>query len=713
MYRLLLTLLGIVAMTLSAGAGLVTPSQMGTGALLLDTNERGKYVEAPRVATDFDITVTGPIARTRVTQQFKNPTNGWIEGTYVFPLSEKAAVDSLRMVIGDRIVVGEIKERQEARQIYEEAKARGQKAALLDQERTNVFTNQVANIGPRETVVIQIEYQEPVAQSGGLFSLRVPTVVAPRYLPDPKPVVSENAPFYTVEDSVPDRDRITPPVLDPGRNAPVNPLTLTVRLNPGFALGEVASSYHDATAENSPEGGKTVTLARTEFADRDFELTWKPAQGAAPEIGLFSETVNGADYALAYVMPPATPAPEKRIPRDVVFVIDNSGSMGGPSMSQAKASLLYAMGRLDPADRFNVIRFDDTMDILFPDAVMASRDNVETAKNFVGRLEASGGTEMIPPLRAALRDARPDDEGTLRQVVFITDGAIANEQEMFDILGAMRGRSRVFMVGIGSAPNSYLMTRAAELGRGSYAMIGEGGQVEDRMRELFAKLENPAVTDLKASFDQASADVTPAMLPDIYQGEPALFLMKMPERKGAMTLSAKVAGRDWRVSLPLAEAKSGSGIAKLWARRKIDDAEVARTMGAITPDEADKRILALALEHHLVSRVSSLVAVDKTPARKPGDKLSRADIPLNLPAGWDFDSVFGKEEMPAVLERDAKLDATLIALRKTAESRQANAVKTVDLPQTATPSELLMLLGALLSLMALVFAFLARRARLA
>lgn len=713
MYRLLLTLLGIVAMTLSAGAGLVTPSQMGTGALLLDTNEPGKYVEAPRVATDFDITVTGPIARTRVTQQFKNPTNGWIEGTYVFPLSEKAAVDSLRMVIGDRIVVGEIKERQEARQIYEEAKARGQKAALLDQERTNVFTNQVANIGPRETVVIQIEYQEPVAQSGGLFSLRVPTVVAPRYLPDPKPVVSENAPFYTVEDSVPDRDRITPPVLDPGRNAPVNPLTLTVRLNPGFALGEVASSYHDATAENSPEGGKTVTLARTEFADRDFELTWKPAQGAAPEIGLFSETVNGADYALAYVMPPATPAPEKRIQRDVVFVIDNSGSMGGPSMSQAKASLLYAMGRLDPADRFNVIRFDDTMDILFPDAVMASRDNVETAKNFVGRLEASGGTEMIPPLRAALRDARPDDEGTLRQVVFITDGAIANEQEMFDILGAMRGRSRVFMVGIGSAPNSYLMTRAAELGRGSYAMIGEGGQVEDRMRELFAKLENPAVTDLKASFDQASADVTPAMLPDIYQGEPALFLMKMPERKGAMTLSAKVAGRDWRVSLPLAEAKSGSGIAKLWARRKIDDAEVARTMGAITPDEADKRILALALEHHLVSRVSSLVAVDKTPARKPGDKLSRADIPLNLPAGWDFDSVFGKEEMPAVLERDAKLDATLIALRKTAESRQANAVKTVDLPQTATPSELLMLLGALLSLMALVFAFLARRARLA
>lgn len=711
MYRLLLTLLGVIAMTLSAGAGLVTPAQMGTGALLLNTNEPGKYVEAPRVATDFDITVTGPIARTRVTQKFKNPTNGWIEGTYVFPLSEKAAVDTLKMVIGNRVIIGDIKERREAKQIYEEAKAKGQKAALLDQKRANIFTTQVANIGPNETVVIQIEYQEAVAQSGGLFSLRVPTVVAPRYMPDPQIVVSENAQFFTVKDSVPDRDRITPPVLDPRKSAPVNPLTLTVHLNPGFALGEVASSFHDVTAEVSPEGGKTITLAMFEFADRDFELTWKPSPGAEPGIGLFSERVNGNDYALVYVTPPTAAAREKRIPRDVVFVIDNSGSMGGPSMSQAKASLLYALGRLDPADRFNVIRFDDTMDILFPDTVMANRDNVETAKNFVGRLEASGGTEMIPPLRAALRDARPDDESTLRQVVFITDGAIANEQEMFDILTAMRGRSRVFMVGIGSAPNSYLMTRAAELGRGSYAMIGEGGQVEDRMRELFAKLENPAVTNLKATLDQASAEVTPAILPDIYQGEPVLILMKMPERKGGLSLSAKVAGRDWLVSLPLTKAEAGSGIAKLWARRKIDDAEVAQTMGTITPDEADKRILALALEHHLVSRVSSLVAVDKTPSRQPGEKLTRADVPLNLPAGWDYDKVFGEEPAPDMLERDAKLDVTLIAMSKTRVSHEANAVKTVDLPQTATPSELLMLLGALLSLLALVLALLARRAR--
>ncbi|WP_162918832.1 marine proteobacterial sortase target protein [Taklimakanibacter deserti] len=714
MYRILLTLLGVIAMTLSASAGFVSPSQMGTGALLLKTNEPGKYVEAPRVATDFDITITGPIARTRLTQHFRNPTNGWIEGTYVFPLPENAAVDTLKMVIGERIIMGDIKERREAKQIYEEAKAKGQKVALLDQERPNIFTNQVANIGPNETIVIQIEYQEAIRQSGGLFALRVPTVVAPRYVPDPRIVVSENAQFYTVKDSVLDRDRIMPPVLDPRKSAPVNPLTLTVHLNPGFALGDVQSSFHDVTAEALANGAKRIALSNPEFADRDFELTWKPLPGAEPQIGLFAESINGSDYALAYVTPQVQPATEKRQPRDVVFVIDNSGSMGGPSMSQAKASLIYALDRLDPMDRFNVVRFDDTMDILFPDTVEASRDNVQTAKSFVGRLEASGGTEMIPPLRAALRDARPDDRTTLRQVVFITDGAIANEQEMFDVLSMMRGRSRVFMVGIGSAPNSFLMTRAAELGRGAYAMIGEGGQVEDRMRELFAKLENPAVTNLKAEFDQAQAEVTPSPLPDVYQGEPVMVLMKMPDRKGMLKLRAEVAGRDWTLALPLDKAEKGEGIAKLWARRKIDDAEVAQTMGTITPEEADKRILALALEHHLVSRVSSLVAVDKTPARQPGEKLTRAEIPLNLPAGWDYDKVFGTEQSaPPVLERDAKLDVTLIAMTKNPVSAQKDAIKTVDLPPTATPSELLMLLGALFTLLALIFALFARRARLA
>lgn len=376
-------------------------------------------------------------------------------------------------------------------------------------------------------------------------------------------------------------------------------------------------------------------------------------------------------------------------------------------MSQAKASLIYALSRLDPADRFNVIRFDDTMDILFPDAVEANVGNVERAKYFVGGLEATGGTEMIPPLRAALRDPKFEDQTMLRQVIFLTDGAIGNEQEMFDVLSAMRGRSRVFMVGIGSAPNSSLMTRAAELGRGSFTQIGDGSQVEDRMRELIGKLESPAVTELKASIDQGDVEITPAMLPDVYRGEPVMMLMKMKERKGTLTLSGKIAGKAWTTALALDKAEPSTGIAKLWARRKIDDAEVAQSLGRLTPEAADKAILAVALEHHLVSRVTSLVAVDKTPARAPGEKLTRAEVPINLPAGWDYDKVFG--EQPQTFERDAKLDLTLIAMSKTKPMpAQQNAAKEIVLPQGSTLSDLLLMLGALLSAIAVALALYAR-----
>ncbi len=247
-------------------------------------------------------------------------------------------------------------------------------------------------------------------------------------------------------------------------------------------------------------------------ADRDFELTWKPAAEKAPSVGLFREHVGKADYLLAFVTPPSVEqAEQKPLPREVIFVIDNSGSMGGTSIMQAKASLIYALGRLQPADRFNVIRFDHTMDVLFPNSVPADAPHIGTATSFVTALQAAGGTEMVPAMHAALTDTASGDLNTLRQVVFLTDGAIGNEQQLFETITAMRGRSRVFMVGIGSAPNTYLMTRAAELGRGAFTHIGSVDQVEERMRDLFAKLENPAVTGLAVKFSDATAEMTPAV----------------------------------------------------------------------------------------------------------------------------------------------------------------------------------------------------------
>src|SRR6266571_5996115 len=253
-YRLLMILTAIAAFfatapRLYAGttvnvAKFVTPAEMRSGSLLLK-GEGDRYVEAPLVATDADIVVSGPTTRGRITQIFHNPTDGWVEGIYVYPLAEGSAVDTLKMVIGERIVVADIENRKKARELYEQAKAAGQKTALMEQERPNIFTNSVANIGPHETIVVQIEYQEPVHQSGDEFSLRVPLVVAPRYSPAPVVQIVDFKPngqgWGSVSDPVPDRDRIAPPVLDPRDNPPVNPVALTVRLQGGFPLGEVRS----------------------------------------------------------------------------------------------------------------------------------------------------------------------------------------------------------------------------------------------------------------------------------------------------------------------------------------------------------------------------------------------------------------------------------------------------------------------------------------
>jgi Ca-activated chloride channel family protein len=507
-------------------------------------------------------------------------------------------------------------------------------------------------------------------------------------------------------------------VLDPKDHAPVNPTTITIRLQAGFPLGEVKSHFHNVKIESLDSATRVITLADGPVpADRDFELTWTAAAEKTPSVGLFREHVAGGDFLLAYVTPPVVnDAEQKPLPREVIFVIDNSGSMGGTSIAQAKASLLYALRRLQPNDRFNVIRFDHTMEMLFPDVVAADSDHLAQAEAFVTALQAAGGTEMIPPMRAALTD-RQTDANTLRQVVFLTDGCIGNEQQLFDTITSMRGRSRVFMVGIGSAPNSYLMTRAAELGRGSFTHIGSVEQVESRMRELFGKLESPAVTQLSVTFSGTKADMTPTVLPDLYRGEPLMLAAKVGELAGTMEIKGRIGDRPWSVTLPLSGAAEGRGLSKLWARRKITDAEIAQTTRALSADEADKTILTLALEHQLVTRLTSLIAVDQTPSRPSGEPLKVSELPLNLPAGWDFEKVFGERPKlpPAapVIERRAQERGGRTQLAMSAEPRLASVSaqpsQGVVLPSTATDAEWKMVLGA--ALMTFAAILLARRRR--
>jgi Ca-activated chloride channel family protein len=652
--QLWLALLTFLLMAALAGAANATPhdrvlADTTRGTLWLEA-EDGSYSQAPGLATEVSIEVTALVARATVRQRFRNPGREWVEGVYVFPLPETAAVDGLKLRIGERVIEGQVKERAEARRTYEAAKKSGRRASLVEQERPNVFTTSVANLGPGEEVEVEISYQQRVDFRDGEFRLRFPTVVGPRYIPGqalPEEVISEEVRlaggWATATDAVPDAPRVTPPVREPGASF-ANLLRIEVLLQPGVPLAALASAHHAVREERQGER-YVITLAEGPVpADRDFELTWRPVPAQLPRASLFRETVDGEHYAMLTVLPPERLAAGQSKPsRDLLLVIDVSGSMHGESIVQAREALDSALARLDPGDRFNVIAFNNSAWSLFPELRSATAGNVSAARRWVGRLDASGGTEMASALRMALATAAEQGQGRLRQVVFLTDGAVGNEEGLFSLIEARLGTSRLFTVGIGSAPNSHFMRRAARLGRGSFVHVGNSAQVGERIDQLLRKLDHPALIDVRLALpEEMTAEVLPDPVPDLYLGEPVQVLLRMPALPDRATLTGRIGSREWKVDLQL-DAAEARGIGRLWARSKIAQLMDRHRRSGVDEERKTHRdeVVGLALSHHLVSRFTSLVAVDVTPARVREAMLKRHKMATEMPHGWSHDKVFG------------------------------------------------------------------------
>ena len=618
-------------------------SEVESGTLLIKTETPGKYITAPTVKTDIRMEVSGLVARVVVSQRFTNPSKKWIEGVYVFPLPANSAVDRLRMRIGDRFIEGKVKEREAARKLYLAALKAGKKAALTEQERPNIFTNSVANIGPGETVLVQIEYQQTLRYDRGAFQLRFPMVVGPRYIPSGETVVAfKGSGWGTNTRRVPDADRITPPVRHP-RQGKVNPVSLHLTLKAGFPISWIKSETHKIKVTSNENGTHTIVFdEKAVFAEKDLVVAWLPKTGAAPGAGLFTETIDGKTYALLMVMPPhGKTKTVKRMPREVVFVIDTSGSMSGTSIRQARAALLLALDRLKPGDRFNVVEFNSVAHSLFATAQYANPAQIARARSFVSGLKARGGTEMLKALNVAL-DGR-SDKGRLRQVVFLTDGSVGNEKQLFRFIKGTLGDTRLFTVGIGSAPNSYFMTKAAQYGRGTFTYISRVADVKEKMTALFRKIEEPVLTNIRVTFDKASgAEAWPRKVRDLYRGEPVIVAVELKKLTGKVTIEGRFAGKPWKLALPLSGGQAGKGMGTLWARAKIAALMDSLHEGANAKEVRDQ-VIAVAVKHHLVSKYTSLVAVDVTPVRPKGVDVTSKAVAVNLPAGWNFEKVFGKQ----------------------------------------------------------------------
>lgn len=656
-------------------------------------------VPAMRLGTDIVADVSGQTARVTVTQAFRNTSSEWMEATYLYPLPENGAVDTLKMVVGDRIFEGEIKPKEEAQQIYEDAKANGQKAGLVEQHRPNMFQNSIANVGPGETVLVQIEFQAPIRQVAGDYSLRMPLVVGPRYVAGSANAGGSLSRAALLAGS----SDILAPTADPDMVARagggLNPVSITVNLDPGFEMGSISSPYHNVNVDGAGTA-RTVTLADGAVpANRDFELRWD-ASGEAPMLGLFKQQHGALDYVMATITPPAAQRIGEAPPRELIFVIDNSGSMAGDSMPAARRSLLYALETLRPQDSFNVIRFDDTMTELFPNAVRANRRNISHAKSFTHNLQAEGGTEMLPALRAALRDNA--SEGRVRQVIFLTDGSLSNEADMMREIEQNRGRSRVFMVGIGSAPNSYLMRRMAEAGRGTFTHVGLGAEAEPQMQRLLDRLARPVATNLEARVEGGNIDFTPRELPDLYAGEPLVLLGRTRHLQGTVVVSGTIDGVTWQRRIDLENATQSDAVAKLWARTRIAEVEAERWSGETSYQRVDETIEELGMDFGLVTSRTSLIAVDDTPSRPAGARMVQEELPLLLPAGWDFDHLFGGKSASA-----AEFAAFRERQNEALEHRQQ-----LNLPNGSTGYVLTLIAGLVLLLAGLVSSVWWRRAQL-
>lgn len=625
----------------AARARAVPPQVGGELRFRMDReNDDAPVYFCPLERTDIDGDISGMFGRIRMRQVFTNPTKRKIEALYVFPLPENASVDRMVMTVGRRRVIGVVKERQEARAIYETAKAQGKVASLLDQERPNVFTQSVANILPGAKVVIEISMVQTVSFADGVFTWAFPLVVGPRYIPS----------------RVADGAKISAPSVPPTTRSGQS-LGLTVRLNTGgLPLTSITSEQHLIHLDQSTAatGNAAISLASaSELPNRDFVLHYRVG-GATIGDALFlspQPITTGRDkdrFFSLLVTPPQRVAPSDVVPKEMVFVIDRSGSMGGFPIEKAKSTMRQAILAMNPNDTFNLLSFSGGTGKCFDSPVPNTRDNRATALKYLDDLYGSGGTEMLPAIQEALSGQVGD--GRVRVVCFMTDGYIGNEGEIIRAIQQHAQATRVFAFGIGTSVNRFLLDAMARAGRGAVEYVTPDSNSEIAVTRFSKRIHSPVLTDVSLDFHGLPVhDVFPKQLPDLFDAAPVIVYGRIAgntvPRDATITLRGHTAAgafsRDVRFDTPQvgsggSTAVPGSdALVSLWARAKVDDylsRDPMALQGGQTSDLNIKKAVAdLGVRYSILTPFTSFVAVEDT--SYTGDEVPETvNVPVENPA---------------------------------------------------------------------------------
>ena len=647
----LLTLFIVLFVAKSQDAVLAAPAPGPAPGSLAIVGKDGKIQgDCPLKHTEVRAGISGFLARVIVTQIFSNSATQNVEAVYTFPLPQDAAVDDMTIQIGDRTVRGLIKRREEARAMYEHAKNTGHLAALLDQERPNIFTQSVANILPGAQITVTISYVQTLRYEEGSYEFVFPMVVGPRYIPG-QAVGQQGGGWASDTTKVPDASRITPWVAAEGTRAG-HDMSLEVALDAGVPIQELHSKSHVVDVDRQSASRATVRLRdEAVIANKDFILRYDVAGAQIADAILSSPSPGrskGAGGYFTMILQPPARLPESDIqPKELVFVLDTSGSMWGFPLQQAKRVISRALDELYPGDTFNLITFSGDTHIVFPQPVYPTAENIRKAKAVLASRNGGGGTEMMKAIRAALVPS--DEQDHVRVVCFITDGYVGNDME---IVGEIQKHpnARVFSFGIGNSVNRFLLDKMAEAGRGAVEYVSLADKADEAADRFYERVRSPLLTDLYVDWGGLPvADVYPTRLPDLFSGQPLIITGRYTQAaSGKVHLKGTRAGGQFVRNIPVTLSTSTQpfdALAGFWARRRIDDLMsqdwLGMQQGGMKP-ALQEQITQLGLDYRLMTQFTSFVAVEEKIVTKDG-KPQRVEVPVEMPEGVSHEGVLGDQ----------------------------------------------------------------------
>ena len=624
----------------------VCAQEVTEGALFAVGKKGAELGMCPLKRTNVKTDISGFLARVTVVQEFENNFTEPIEAVYTFPLSQNSAVDAMTMKIGTRTIHGKILKREEARKVYEQAKTEGKTASLLDQERPNIFTQSVANILPNEKIVIEISYVETLKYEDGSYEFVFPMTIAPRYIPG----------------SVKDANKISPTVVKEraGHN-----ISIEVNLNAGVPVEEIRSTSHEIERINLSSNSAKISLKDAEtIPNKDFILRYDVTGKRIEDAILTHRDERGGFFTLV-LQPPDKFATEDVTPKEIVFVLDTSGSMSGFPIEKAKEAMKLSLDGLYPNDTFNIITFAGETAILFDQPVPATQANLEKAQRFLDERESGGGTEMMKAIKTALEPSDAADH--IRVVCFMTDGVVGNEPEIIAEV-QKHPQARVFSFGIGNSVNRYLLDKIAQEGNGEAEYVSLTDDGSKSAKKFYERVRTPLLTDISIDWNGLPvADVYPNRIGDLFSAKPVILHGRYTKAaSGMIKLKGKVAGqelvREIAVNLPESEP-ANDVLASLWARTKIDEL-VGKSLKYDAEEEQQYLdlkaktkldIIGLSLKYNLLTQFTSFVAVEEK-VRTVGGKPRKVEVPVELPEGMrEEDSPFRRLEILTSLQRPPKI----------------------------------------------------------